>query len=149
MDRYIATEIDRKFDEWMDVWIDGLMEGWMVGWMDRQMDRHIYICIDRQINRQAHAGTLGNEVADMLPKEAAWSENMRYVFDRIPKSALQYKAEEEAKKEWQTGWSTSHKGAATRKYFRTVRDRLRLKLKLTPKMTAVLTEHGMHRFHLR
>ena len=39
-------------------------------------------------------------------------------------------------------------------YFRTVQDRLRLKLKLTPKITAVLTEQGMtkaylHTFHLR
>ena len=103
---------------------------------------------------KAHAGTLGNEVADMLAKEAAWSENMQYVFDRIPKSTLQYKAEEESKKEWQTEWSTTHKAAATRQYLPTVQDRLRLKLKLTPKITAVLTEHGMtkahlHRFHLR
>jgi len=103
---------------------------------------------------KAHAGILGNEVADKLAKKAAWSENMQYVFDRIPKSTLQYKAEEEAKEEWQTEWSTSHKAAATRQYFPTVQDRLRLKLKLTPKITAVLTEHGMtkaylHRFHLR
>ena len=48
---------------------------------------------------KAHAGTLGNEVADMLAKEAARSENMQYVFDRIPKSTLQHKAEAEAKKE--------------------------------------------------
>jgi ribonuclease HI len=45
---------------------------------------------------KAHARTLGNEVADMLAKEAARSENMQCVFDRIPKSTLQYKAEEEA-----------------------------------------------------
>jgi len=92
---------------------------------------------------KAHAGTLGNEVADMLAKEAARSENMQCVIDRIPKSTLQYKAEEESKKEWQTEWSTSNKAAATRQYFPTVQDRLRLKLKFTPKITAVLTEHGM------
>ena len=90
----------------------------------------------------------------MLAKEAARSENMQFVYDRIPKSTLQHKAGEEAKKEWQTECSTTHKAAATRQYFPTVQDRLRLKLKLTPKMTAVLTEHGMtkaylHRFHLR
>jgi hypothetical protein len=90
----------------------------------------------------------------MLTKEAARSENMQYVFDRIPKSTLQYKADEVAKKEWQIEWSTSHKAAATRQYFPTIQDRLRMKLKLTPKITAVLTEHGMtkaylHMFHLR
>ena len=44
--------------------------------------------------------------------------------------------------------------AATRQYFPKVQDRLRSKIKLTPKMTAVLTGHGMtkaylHRFYLR
>jgi hypothetical protein len=34
----------------------------------------------------------------MLAKEAARSKNIHYVFDSIPKSTLQYKAEEEAKK---------------------------------------------------
>jgi ribonuclease HI len=65
---------------------------------------------------KAHAGILGNEVADTLAKEAARSENMQYAFDRIPKSTLQYKAEEEAKEEWQNEWSTSLKAAATRQY---------------------------------
>ena len=48
----------------------------------------------------------------------------------------------------------THKAAAIRKYFPTFQVRLRSKLKLTPKITAVLTEQGMtkaylHRFHLR
>ena len=103
---------------------------------------------------KAHAGTLGNEIADRLAKAAARSENTQYVFDRTPKSTLQHKAEEEAIQEWQTEWSMIHKAAATRQYFPTVQDRLSLKLKLTPKMTAVLTDHGetkayLHRFHLR
>jgi ribonuclease HI len=54
---------------------------------------------------KAHAGTLGNDIADRLAKEAARSENMQYVFDRIPKSTSQHEAEEEAKQEWQTEWS--------------------------------------------
>jgi hypothetical protein len=43
--------------------------------------------------------------------------------------------------------------AATRQYFPTIQHRVRSKIKLTPKTTAVLTGHGMtkaylHRFHL-
>ena len=103
---------------------------------------------------KAHAGTLGNEIADRLAKEAARSENMQYVFDRIPKSILNQKAEEGTKQKLQTEWSMTHKAAATRQYFPAVQVRLRSKLNLTPKITAVLTEHGMkkaylHRFHLR
>ena len=69
---------------------------------------------------KAHAGTLGDEVAEMFTKVAARSENMQYVFDRITKSTLKYKAEDLAKKEWQTEWSATHKATATRQYFPTV-----------------------------
>jgi ribonuclease HI len=103
---------------------------------------------------KAHAGTLGNEIADRLAKEPARSENMQYEFDRTPKSTLQHKEEDEAIQECQTGWSTTHKATATRQYFPIVQERLSLKLKLTPKITADLTDHGktkayLHGFHLR
>jgi hypothetical protein len=75
------------------------------------------------------------------------------VFARIPKSTLYLEAEEEARQKWQCEWTTSHKATTTRQYFPTVQDRLRSKIKLTPKITAVLTGHGMtkaylHWFHL-
>jgi hypothetical protein len=71
------------------------------------------------------------------------------VFARISKSTLY----QEARQKWQREWTTSHKATATRQYSPTVQDRLRSKIKLTPKITAVLTVHGMtkaylHRFHL-
>jgi hypothetical protein len=75
------------------------------------------------------------------------------VFARIPKSTLYQEAREAARKTWQGEWTTSQKAAATRQYFLTVQDRLKSKIKLTPKITVVLTGHGMtkaylHRFHL-
>lgn len=102
---------------------------------------------------RAHAGTLGNETADRIAKEAARNTDMKCDFDRIPKSTIYREAEEEAMQKWQQEWTTSHKAAATRQYFPTIQHRLRSKIKLTPKMTAVLTGHGMtkaylHRFHL-
>ena len=103
---------------------------------------------------KAHAGTYGNEIADRLAKEAARSEGTNYHFTRIPRSTLYHETEEEARQKWQREWTTSCKAAATKHYFPTVMDRLRSKIKLTPKLTAVLTGHGMtkaylHRFHLR
>jgi len=53
----------------------------------------------------------------------------------------------------QGDWTTSQKAAETRQYFPTIQDRLKSKIKLTQKVTAALTGHGMtkaylHRFHL-
>ena len=75
------------------------------------------------------------------------------MFTRIPNSTLYQEAREEARHKWQREWTTSQKASATRQYIPTVQDRLRSKIKLTPKISAVLTGHGMtkaylHRFHL-
>jgi hypothetical protein len=69
-------------------------------------------------------------------------------FQKVP----YIKKPQAARKTWQREW-TSQKAAATRQYFPTVQDRLRSKIKLTPKITAVPTGHGMtkaylQRFHL-
>jgi ribonuclease HI len=64
---------------------------------------------------KAHAGTLGHEIAERLAKQAARNDNMQYVFDRIPKSTFQHKAEEEAKREWQIEWSMTNKAAGQTK----------------------------------
>ena len=50
--------------------------------------------------------------------------------------------------------STSTKATATRQYFPSVRERLGMRINLTPKLTAVLSGHGktrtyLHRFNLR
>jgi hypothetical protein len=58
-----------------------------------------------------------------------------YEFARIPKSTLYQEAREAARKTWQGEWTTSHKAAATRQYFPTVQDRLRSKIKFTPKIS--------------
>ena len=102
---------------------------------------------------KVHAGTRGNEKADRLVKEAPRSWRTEYEFTRISKRTLYQESRETARKKWQRDLTTSQKAAATRKYFPTIKDRLKSKIKLTPKMKAVLTGNGMtkpylHRFHL-
>ena len=63
-------------------------------------------------------------------------------------SYLYHVAAEEAKQKWQAEWITSHKTAATKQYFPSVRDRLGTKLTLTAKLEAVLTGHGKTRAYL-
>ena len=89
-----------------------------------------------------------------LAKEAARSHRTNYEYNRIPISAITYDAAEEAVRKWQTEWTTSLKAAATRQYFPSVRERLGMRIHLTPKLTAVLSGHGktrayLHRFKLR
>ena len=66
---------------------------------------------------KAHAGNYANELADRLAKEAAWSDNTNYKYNRIPKSVISHGAAEEAVRKWQTEWTASLKAAATKQYF--------------------------------
>jgi len=89
-----------------------------------------------------------------LAKEAVRSDRTIYEFNRIPKSTLYHEAAEEAKQKWQAEWTTCHKAAATKQYFPSFRDRLGIKINITPKLAAVLSGHGkmrayLHRFNLR
>ena len=95
---------------------------------------------------KAHIGVHGNEMADKVAKEAARSTTTRYEYTRIPKSYL-YLVASEAKQKWQAEWITSHKTAARKQYWPSIRERLGTKLTLTAKLAAVLTGHGTFMLH--
>jgi ribonuclease HI len=63
---------------------------------------------------KAHAGILGNKMADQLTKTAARDEDMTTSFSRIPLSTLFRKLEEESKLKWQQNWEDSPKAAQTK-----------------------------------
>jgi hypothetical protein len=54
---------------------------------------------------------------------------------------------------WQTEWDRTMKGSTTKQFFPNIKDRLNVKLKLTPNFTAMVTAHGktkayLHRFKI-
>jgi len=62
---------------------------------------------------KAHAGILGNEMADQLAKTAARAKNKTTSYSRIPLSTLFRELEEESKLKWQQKWEESTKAAQT------------------------------------
>jgi hypothetical protein len=75
--------------------------------------------------------------------------DMIYTIYKYENKKIKYEAAEESIKKWQPEWTTTHTAMATKQYYPTVRDRLRSKIKLTPKITAVLTGHGKTKAYLR
>jgi hypothetical protein len=102
---------------------------------------------------KAHVGIHGNELADQLAKAAACNRDTTVCFDRIPKSTLYSKIEEEAIQKWQKEWENCTKAAITKQFFPNARDRVKLNINVNPNFTAMVTGHGktggyLHRFKI-
>jgi ribonuclease HI len=97
---------------------------------------------------KAHAGIMGNELADTLAKKAAKNESLTVEYNRIPKSVVTRELEEESVKKWQRNWTQTTKGSTTKEYFPNVGERLKMKLNLTQNFTAIVTGHGKTKAYL-
>jgi hypothetical protein len=96
---------------------------------------------------KAHAGILGNEIADTLAKKAGKNSSLREDYKRIPKSVILRELKEESVKKLQNNWTLTTKGRITKEYFPNVEERLKLKIHLTQNLTPI-TGHGKTRAYL-
>ena len=62
---------------------------------------------------KAHAGNLGNDVADRLAKEAANKSNIAICYNEISKCVVQSKIEKTSVEIWQSIWSSTTKDNIT------------------------------------
>jgi ribonuclease HI len=96
---------------------------------------------------KGHARIEGNELVDKLAKEVAvedWSE----VYDKIPREVLISRVKENGLQRWQQQWTNTGKGAVTKAFFPSVRNRLREKIRIFPEFIMLVTGHGKLRSYL-
>jgi len=63
---------------------------------------------------KAHAGIMGNELADTSAKRAAINKNTPESYNKIKKSVVMKDLEEESMKKWQRKWMQTTKGRTTK-----------------------------------
>jgi len=71
---------------------------------------------------KTHLGICGNELADMLGKEASRKDDIS--FKRIPKIEIIRQLREQNIAKWQNQWDRTTKGQATKQFFPIINDRL-------------------------
>jgi hypothetical protein len=97
---------------------------------------------------KVHFGFVGKELADRLAKAAASDNDAKIVFNRLPMCTLISKIEEETKLNWQKEWEERTKARITKEFFPKVQNRQKLKIDVTPILTAMVTGHGKSRSYL-
>jgi ribonuclease HI len=96
---------------------------------------------------KGHAGIEGNGFVDRLAKEAA-VEDGPVIYDKISREVLVTQVKENGLKMWQQQWTNTGKGAVTKAFFPSVRNRLREKIPIFPEFTMMVTGHGKLRSYL-
>ena len=84
---------------------------------------------------------------DRLAKEAG-VEDRPVVYDKIPREVIVTRKKEHGLLMWQEQWTSMGKGAVTKAYFPTVRNRLRQTIPIFPEFATVVTGHGKLRSYL-
>jgi ribonuclease HI len=98
---------------------------------------------------KVHIRIEGNETADKLAKETAKEdENLHEVYSRVPITAVASDITKKGLEQWQQQWDTTVKGAECRSFFPRLEQRLKMRIPLTPKFTALVTGHGKTKFYL-
>jgi hypothetical protein len=95
---------------------------------------------------KAHAGHERNELADKLAKEA--TRDSKICYNKIPKSETEHQERETSMEKWQQLWDNTTKRTLTKEFFPKIKDRLKMKITLTPNYTEMVTAHGKMRSYL-
>jgi hypothetical protein len=70
---------------------------------------------------------------------------MHICYNKIPKSETEHEEREKSIEKWQQQWDNTTKGLVAKEFFPNIKDRLNIKINLTPNFTVMLTAHGKTR----
>ena len=96
---------------------------------------------------KAHDNNPGNELADLLAKEAA-CDSLQTTYHKYPKSAVTSKLKCLGIQKWQSEWDNTNNGALIETFFPTIKDRLTKRIKMNLNLSTVVTGHGKLRSYL-
>jgi hypothetical protein len=80
-------------------------------------------------------------LVDRLAKEAA-VEDGPVVYNKIPREVIITREKENGLHMWQQQWTNTGKGAGTKAFFPSVRNRLRQEIPVFPEFSTMVTGHG-------
>jgi hypothetical protein len=81
-----------------------------------------------------------NALADKLAKEA--NRGSIICYSKFPRSEIEHQEREISLKMWQELWDNTTKGTATKESFTKTKDRMTIKITLTPNFTAMIMANG-------
>jgi hypothetical protein len=101
---------------------------------------------------KGEAGLVGNELVDRLAKEAAVEDGL-VVYEKTLREVILTREKENGLHLWRQQWTNTGKGAGTKAFFPSVRNRLQQKIAIFPEFITMVTGHGklrsyLHRFGL-
>ena len=80
--------------------------------------------------------------------ETSLQTNSLRSYNKFPKSEIEHQERQKSTEKWQQQWDHTTKGLATKRFSPNIKDRMKTKINLTPKFTAVTTAHGKTRSYL-
>ena len=80
--------------------------------------------------------------------------NLQECYNKITLSAIKNQLVTASEEKWEREWESTSNGLLTKSFFPCVRERLKLKLRVSPNLTTLLTGHGrlnayFHRFKIK
>jgi hypothetical protein len=97
---------------------------------------------------KANTGIQGNETADCLAKEAATEDTGEIVYDKIQRTTIITEGKEIGITKWQEQWTSSTKGAVSKLFFPSIKERMKNTLSVSREFTAIVTGHSLNRSYL-